>query len=294
VTGFITFNREATEHPLFKGEPARLGAWFWLVAKACWKPTKFDIQGKIVTLERGQLSVSRSQLAKAWGMSESAVERFLTRLQTEQMIERATGQGRSIITICNYAKYQDKESKAGQATGQATGQRPDSQRTAKEQGNKEPNGSIGDNPPTPHRDPDWIDLPDWLPAESWNGWLEMRRKKRAWPTALAVEKTINKLAEFRTCGHDPGRVLDESTMNNWTGVFELKESKNGNHNRQAAGGPSAGNRGHLDRRGHFERSLDQTIFGSGSEHPAGTAGRWDDSDPAGDRELPLAGPGHLR
>jgi len=80
-------------------------------------------------------------------MSESAVERFLTRLQTEQMIGRETGQGKSVITICNYAKYQDISDDAGQATGQATGQRSDSDRTAKEQGNKGTRGEEVRTPP---------------------------------------------------------------------------------------------------------------------------------------------------
>lgn len=136
MSGFAALHREATEHPLFDGDVARFGAWFWLVANACWKSTKHDINGKIITLKRGQICVSRTRLAKAWGWSPSAVERFLTRLQTEQMIGRATGQGKSVITILNYEKYQDIKQETGQATGQATGQRSDSDRTTKEQGNQ--------------------------------------------------------------------------------------------------------------------------------------------------------------
>lgn len=157
MSGFVAFHREAIEHHLFRGDAQRLGAWLWLFSKACWKPTPFDISGRTIVLERGQLVVSRAQLAKAWGMSESAVERFLTRLQTEQMIGRETGQGRSIITICNYEKYQNLADEPGQATGQATGQPADSHRTAKEQGNK--GTSISDIPdgisatPAPHLDP---------------------------------------------------------------------------------------------------------------------------------------------
>ena len=91
-------------------------------------------------------------------MLPSGVERFLTRLETEQMIGRETGQGRSIITICNYDKYQERRDEAGQATGQAIGQRPDSDRTAKEQGNK---GTI-DSPPKPPRGQGKTGLPeDW-------------------------------------------------------------------------------------------------------------------------------------
>ncbi len=137
------------DHPLFDGDSARIGAWVWLLARACWKPTPFDIGGKIVTLERGQLCVSRAQLAKAWGWSPSAVERFLTRLKTEQMIGQDTGQGRSIITICNYDKYQHSDVQAGQDTGQPTGQRSDSHRTTKEQGNKGIIEPIGSNNPLP-------------------------------------------------------------------------------------------------------------------------------------------------
>jgi len=136
VTGFVALDRSALDHPLLK-DAERFRAWFWIVAKACWKPTPYDINGKIVPLERGQLCVSRAQLADAWGWSPSAVERFLVRLETEQMIGRATGQGRTIITVCNYGKYQDVEEKTGQAPEQSTGQRSDSDRTAKEQGNQE-------------------------------------------------------------------------------------------------------------------------------------------------------------
>lgn len=129
-------DRGALDHPLLK-DAERFRAWFWLTAKACWKQTPFDVNGKIVALERGQLCASRAQLADAWGWSPSAVERFLARLETEQMIGRETGQGRTIITICNYCKYQDAEDKTGQASEQPTGQRSDSDRTAKEQGNQE-------------------------------------------------------------------------------------------------------------------------------------------------------------
>ena len=174
------------EHPLFRGDAQRLGAWSWLVLKACWKPTPFDISGRTVTLERGQLCVSRAQLATAWGWSPSAVERFLTRLEAENMIDREAGQGRTVLTICNYAKYQDNSeapgqpngrdptrtggrSKTGQATGQPnndathgnddlfeqeneapgqpTGQRSDSHRTTKEQGNKGTSSKRGDKSP---------------------------------------------------------------------------------------------------------------------------------------------------
>ncbi len=134
--GWISLHRGWRDNPIFRGEFSRADAWVWMIENACWKPARFDIKGKIVTLERGQLCASRDRLASVWGWSPSAVERFLTRLQTEHMIGRETGHGKSIITICNYAKYQDRAEQTGQETGQETGQTSDRDRTAKEQGNK--------------------------------------------------------------------------------------------------------------------------------------------------------------
>jgi hypothetical protein len=136
--GFFLVYRGWRSNPVFRGAYSKGEAWLWLLETACFKPTSFDIKGRTVTLQRGQLCASREQLSAAWSWSGSAVERFLTRLQTEQMIGRETGQGKSIITICNYAKYQDVGERAGQETGQGSGQKSDRNRTAKEQGNKLP------------------------------------------------------------------------------------------------------------------------------------------------------------
>lgn len=126
------------ENPIFQSDQySRRDAWVWMIERACWQPTKFDIRGTIITLERGQFCASRDQLAKAWGWSTSAVERYLTRLETGQMIGRETGQGKSVITLCNYEKYQDPEDQTGQPTGQPIGQTSDRHRTANKQGNKE-------------------------------------------------------------------------------------------------------------------------------------------------------------
>ena len=106
MSGYLKSYRKMLDHPLFKGRVDRLGAWVWLFHNACWKPTKFDIKGKIVTLKRGQFVTSYRRLAKDFGWSKTKTERFLTRLKTGTLIGTATGTGQLIITICNYDKYQ--------------------------------------------------------------------------------------------------------------------------------------------------------------------------------------------
>lgn len=277
VSGFIAMQREALEHPLFKGNPDRFYAWFWLVAKAAWKPIRFDLNGRTITIQRGELCYSRSQLAAAWKWSGSAVERFLTRLETEQMIGRATGQGRTIITISNYSKYQDIKDEAGQVTGQVTGQRPDSDRTAKEPLNhstidKEDKSSSSNK----RARKDFV-LPDWVPVEPWDGYCAMRKAIKKPLTDRAKVLAINNLDRLRNEGHDPARVLDQSTAASWQGLFAVKGDYDGRNNNQRGGHNGV----ERDNRTGFERACDRII-----EQSADSDQRREDAGAGSNRLLP--------
>jgi hypothetical protein len=65
-------------------------------------------------------------------------------------------------------------------------------------------------------------LPDWIPAEPWAGYVEMRKKKRAPMTHRALQLKVAELHRFHEAGHDIGSVLDKSTANCWTDVYEPK------------------------------------------------------------------------
>jgi hypothetical protein len=134
--GWIALHRGWRDSPIFRGEFSRADAWVWLIEAACWKATRYDISGKTVTLARGQLCASVRQLADVWGWSKSAVDRFLTRLETETMIEREAGHGKLVLTVCNYAKYQDRAEAERDSSGTPTGTAAGQQRDIKEQGNK--------------------------------------------------------------------------------------------------------------------------------------------------------------
>ncbi|MHC8493420.1 hypothetical protein ACTU44_12005 [Thalassospira sp. SM2505] len=127
MKGFVAGQRSRFEHPLFrasKGRPFCRGyAWDWMVAHAIWSHDGYDddVNGKVVHLERGQLSYSIRFMAEKWCWSRTATERFIKRLETETMIRTATGTGQLVITICNYDKYQAEQDDAGTATGTATG-----------------------------------------------------------------------------------------------------------------------------------------------------------------------------
>jgi hypothetical protein len=76
--------------------------------------------------------------------------------------------------------------------------------------------------PTPKATASSSVIPDWIPAEAWAGFVEMRKRLRSPMTTRAVQLLIIKLAELRTQGEDVGAVLDQSTQNSWKGVFSTK------------------------------------------------------------------------
>lgn len=249
MSGFIALYREAFSHPLLK-DAERFRAWFWLVAHAAWKPTKHDARGHTIAVDRGQICAGREYLAKEWGWSPSAVERFLKRLETEQMIERQTGQMKTVITICNYDKYQDVQDETGHMPGQQIGQKPDRNRTAKEQGNKEtrePNGSH-----TPHSPPvDFCDdvvvrmpakpagkrkaaskatceRPTDVAPQTWDDFLAMRSRMGA-PVSETVVAGFRREAD--RVGWTLEQAISESVLRSWRG-FKADWVKNDDRRHQ--------------------------------------------------------------
>jgi uncharacterized protein YdaU (DUF1376 family) len=68
---------------------------------------------------------------------------------------------------------------------------------------------------------------EWIPAEAWAGFIEMRRRTRKSPTDRAIKLIVAELAKLRDRGEDPGEILDQSTRNGWQDVFPIKGGVNG-------------------------------------------------------------------
>jgi hypothetical protein len=122
--GYIMIQRCLLKDPLLRDD-AYFRAWFWLVSEAAWKSRRVTVTNgrttEIVELERGQLSHSRSYMAKTWGWSEKRVRTFLCRLEKGGVIDLQAGRLQTVITICNYDIYQGVPDDEGRRTGPQTG-----------------------------------------------------------------------------------------------------------------------------------------------------------------------------
>lgn len=232
MTGYYQMQRGWQDHDLFAGdEYSRRDAWEWLVANAAWKDTKTRIGGKSVMLKRGQLSHSIRFMAEKWGWSRSKTHRFLCDLKIETMIETGLGQWQDIITICNYDKFQ-AETKNSETIPETTSETRLGQGWDKEEEGKkeriisEAKASSIKSAAKPAKV--ILVLPDWLDVEAWEAFLEMRKTIRSAMTPYAQRLAITKLDGFRAKGHDPTKILEKSTLNNWKDLFEPKDETHGN------------------------------------------------------------------
>jgi len=74
-----------------------------------------------------------------------------------------------------------------------------------------------------------IEVPDWIDAEAWAGFVAMRIKERHPLTPRAASLILKRLDEFRQAGHNPNKILDASTAEGWRNVYPPKPM-NGNGN----------------------------------------------------------------
>jgi uncharacterized protein YdaU (DUF1376 family) len=64
-------------------------------------------------------------------------------------------------------------------------------------------------------------LPEWVPVEAWQGYIETRKKKRAPNTDHALDLAVRELEKLRVAGHDPKAVLEQSVFRGWQGLFPI-------------------------------------------------------------------------
>ncbi|MGH7238976.1 MAG: hypothetical protein ACREHG_02805 [Candidatus Saccharimonadales bacterium] len=112
INNYITLSRRVFASPLWsdKDRPRTpFEAWLWLIKEARFEmgQQKLLLGGKWVTWGRGQLPGSVRHLAVQWKWTIGKVQRFLSKLEDEQMISREVeaSSGQSIITLINYDRY---------------------------------------------------------------------------------------------------------------------------------------------------------------------------------------------
>jgi len=269
IKDYLPLNRRILNHEFWteKRTFSRLEAWLDLLLQARYENTeaKQMAGNQVVTWGRGELVASLRFLAERWGWTKHKAESFMKLLKAQEMVKTrtATGTVQTIITICNYDSYNykpgDKQTVSGQypdSSRTVSGQFPD--KTNKDnKGNKEtpPAGAgAGATPaatvlpvataagagatatPAANCKPQTANSPSTPLERALEAFAEMRRKMNRPLTDYALASLNSKLEGL--AGGDTAlkiKILDQSTLNNWQDIYELKTPKqaykqpNGSH-----------------------------------------------------------------
>ena len=106
---YIPINRRIFEHQFWcEGRVfSRFEAWLDILQSARFEDTKQLIGNRLIEVKRGQMLVSLRFLSGRWQWSTKKVNNFLDLLIQDNMITKEIPKetGQTVITICNYDKY---------------------------------------------------------------------------------------------------------------------------------------------------------------------------------------------
>lgn len=110
MAGWVKLDRSIQDHWLWSEKPfSKAQAWVDLILSANHKGAKFMIKHSLVEIERGQQARSEVTLSKEWGWSRDKVRRFLKLLENDGMIRQQKTNITTVLTICNYERFQSSE-----------------------------------------------------------------------------------------------------------------------------------------------------------------------------------------
>jgi hypothetical protein len=215
TTGYIKLFRSIKKHWLWKESRKKtpFEAWMDLMLRACHSDLKEPIGPDFIVVKRGQILTSQLKLSKDWMWSRKAVTFFLRALERDNMVDIKCTNKWSMITICNYATYQD--------FGTTKEQQKNIKRTSKE-----------------HQEHTYNELKELerikniydSPFENaelnalWQQWVQHRKQKREPLTEVAAERQITKIKAHTV--EQAKQSIEKSIERNWTGLFFEED---GNH-----------------------------------------------------------------
>lgn len=103
--GWIKLHRSIVYHWIWSSSK-HFQRWVDMLFMASWTQKKVIYNTKQVTLKRGQFATSNRDLQRRWGTNAKGVILFLSTLSCDGMIKVEKNKFMTIITICNYDKFQ--------------------------------------------------------------------------------------------------------------------------------------------------------------------------------------------
>ena len=229
--GWISLHRTMLDHPFWGAEKfTKAQAWIDLILNANHKESRVMIKGQFINVDRGQQIRSQVTLAKKWKWDRKTVHRFLKLLESDLMIVQHGTHLTTIITICNYSEFQDRDKNSpqlkGHVVGQVEGHTVPSERGTNNNDNNANNVNNDNKKPKPKKPQSKIELdyscwPSMPDKQIMDDWLAMRKSKK-FPISQTVINTQGKQYVIAvTAGYTMNECVAEAATRGWAG-FKAK------------------------------------------------------------------------
>lgn len=214
--GYLMLQRRFFSHALWEEsrEFSRAEAFLDLLQLAAYAHTKKIVKGVLVSLAPGQLCASQRYMADRWGWSTKKVRHFFALLEADQIIEPQKNREGTIITLCNYEKYNssDPEKEPQKPHRGTTEEPPRNQIKEREEGKRDslfaPSGQ------SPAQEPK--QSIEWSPQSGFTGITneQIERWKTAYP-AVNIERNIAAANEWLRTNPAKRKKQNARFLNNW-------------------------------------------------------------------------------
>lgn len=210
--GYIIISRKLLCSGIFSKPNLYLKLWVWMLCKANFKENN--------NLKRGELVTSIQDMRKAMSYnvgyrnnspSVKEIRGAYDFLVKGSMIVTTKVTHGIKISICNYEFYQDIKNYEWNNEGNNERETKGTINRKKEKERKELNNKE-------------IELPDFIPSDLWQDFLEMRKSIKSPMTDKAKNLLVSKISKLNEQGHSPRKLLEKAIIQNWKGVFEGKDT----------------------------------------------------------------------
>lgn len=201
--GWICLHRGLMEHWIYQDADA-LKVWITMLMEANHEPKKHLFNGVLVEIDRGQLVTGRFAMAEKTGVSEKKVRSIISMLESDGMVGQQKTNKYSIITITNYAQYQDQGQQKS-STGPSKGQKKATPKQLNNYINKNYSGLDFSA---------WLSLPTEQVAQDW---FAMRKAKKAPVTQTVIDQFAQQINLAHAAGRTANECLSICIVKNWQG-----------------------------------------------------------------------------
>lgn len=263
---YYKMERGWLDSPVWEDEAySRREAFEWMIAEAAWDDNKVvSINHRPVKLKRGQLLASIRFMAKKFQWSENKVVRYLETLKVWGMIKTETNTGQTLITVCNYSKYQADgdtgEYSDEHANGNTDGDADGDTGEYKLQETQETQDKNNISPRARSVSRETCERPEDVTPETWADYTALRKSHRAPLTPTALEGIRREAVK---AGWSLQQALAECCARGWRGFKAEWVAEKDAGGRRVSGSTSAGAK--PDRYGDIVEASKRVIRRMGSE-----------------------------